>query len=175
MVEQDAAPQQGKMRSMILPGYGFGYSRTRITINSQSISGRDPVRFLCRGNDDVLLLHCLGLKCPTYWVGRLCKNNSHTRKYRINVKCEMRNKCVSLGNATYIQHKCKINTFYEDPRDLPICIGFAFMLCICCMSERNTFIVHFTFHIYSVFPSVQIVFAKPANPIGWTLQHLTLA
>ena len=33
----------------------------------------------------------LGLKCPTYWVGRLCKNNSHTRKYRIHVKCEMWN------------------------------------------------------------------------------------
>ena len=55
------------------------------------------------------------LKCPTYWVGRLCKNNSHTRKYRINVKCEMRNKCVSLGNATYIQHTCKINTYRKIP------------------------------------------------------------
>ena len=54
--------------------------------------------------------------------------------------------------------------------DLPIRIDFALMLYICCISERNTFIAHFTFHIYSVFPSVRIVFAKPANPIGWTLQ-----
>ena len=50
------------------------------------------------------------------------------------------------------------------------CIDFACMLYICCISGRNTFIAHFTFHIYSVFPSVRIVFAKPSNPIGWTLQ-----
>ena len=76
----------------------------------------------------------------------------------------MRNKCVSLENATYTRRRDGI--FIK-------CIDFTFTLYICCISERNTFIAHFIFHIYSVFPSVRFLFAKPAKPIGWTFQGTT--
>ena len=100
-----------------------------------------------------------GMLCSTYWVGRLCSNNSHTRKYRINVKCEMRNKCemqhIYNINAKSI-HFTKIPSRRREAAagwDLPICTYVASMLHFRaeCMFVAFPNYLHFAFVLYFIY------------------------